>query len=139
MRTGRNMPDEENFMGIFSSIKEKLFGKPAAAVTTTAPAAPAAPAATAVPAPEPVDVEAVLEAIVKAKGQKLNWRVSIVDLLSALDLPNSFPARKELAAELNMPDAANYGGTAEQNIWLLKAVMKALAENGGKVPKELLK
>jgi 3-oxoacyl-ACP reductase-like protein len=156
LRTGKNVPDKENFMGIFSSIKEKLFGKPAAAAAkvTAAPVAAAAQAtsataaqavaaahaaAAAAPPAEPVDVEAVLEAIVKAKGQKLNWRVSIVDLLSALDLPNSFTARKELAGELNMPDVANYGGTAEQNIWLHKAVMKALAENGGKVPKELLK
>jgi hypothetical protein len=38
-----------------------------------------------------------------------------------------------------MPDAANYGGTAEQNTWLLKAVMKEIAESGGNVPKELLK
>jgi len=146
-------------MGILSSIKEKLFGKaaaepakPTAATSTTMPAsaaaamppsaaaamaAAAAKAAAAKAAAAPVDVEAIIEAAVKAKGIKLNWRESIVDLLKALDLDSSLAARKELAAELkyNGPHA---DGTAEKNIWLHKAVMKMLAENGGKIPKELL-
>ena len=120
-------------MGILSSIKEKLFGKAAAqpakattgtTQTTTAPV-------------QPVDVEAIIEAAVKAKGVKSNWRVSIVDLLSALDIDSSFAARKELADELKYK--GGYSGTADQNIWLHKEVMKMLAENGGKIPKELLK
>ena len=116
-------------MGILSSIKEKLFGAAAAetekSTTVTAPA-------------EPVDVEAILEAAVKAKGIKLNWRVSIVDLLRALDLDSSLAARKELAAELKYT-GTDADGSAEKNIWLHKAVMKILAENGGKIPAELLK
>jgi 3-oxoacyl-ACP reductase-like protein len=137
-------------MGILTSIKEKLFGKSATSAKTTAAAstapaaAPAAaPVAAAPAAAAPVDVEAVIEALIKeklAKGEKVgNWRVSIVDFLSVFGMSNSFAARKELAAELNMPDAANYGGTAEQNTWLLKAVMKEIAASGGNVPKEMLK
>jgi hypothetical protein len=128
-------------MGILSSIKEKLFGKSTTAAKTTAAASTAAATAAAAAAPvaaAPVDVEAVIEALIKekqAKGEKVgNWRVSIVDFLSVFGMSNSFAARKELAAELNMPDAANYGGTAEQNTWLLKAVMKEIANSGGKVP-----
>lgn len=139
-------------MGILSSIKDKIFGSSAAKEAPTpaftaqsgtaaaAIAAAKAAAATATPVKQdPVDVEKIVEAAVKAKGVPSNWRVSIVDLLKALDLKSDFATRKELAADLKMPDAANYGGTAEQNIWLHKEVMKALAENGGKVPKELLK
>lgn len=155
-------------MGIFSSIKDKLFGKSAAekaadkaaeeaaakaktqAAAAQAGMAQAAAAQAAAQAaaksqaaqaaakkPEPVDVEAILEAAVKAKGQQLNWRTSIVDLLKALDIDSSLAARKELAAELNY-NGPHADGSAEKNIWLHKEVMKALAENGGKVPKDLL-
>jgi len=145
-------------MGIFSSIKDKLFsGKSkaekeaaeaaakaaATAQTNQARAAQAMQAAKLAnvgkPAdPEPVDIEAIMEAAVKAKGIKLNWRTSIVDLLKALDIDSSLAARKELAAEMKY-DGKDPDGSAEKNIWLHKAVMKALAENGGKVPSDLLK
>jgi hypothetical protein len=140
-------------MGILSSIKDKIFGTtaketPAAATPvftaqggTAAAAIAAAKAAAAAATPvkqEPVDVEKIVEAAVKAKGVPSNWRVSIVDLLKALDLKSDFATRKELAAELKY-SGAEYTGTAEQNIWMHKEVMKALAENGGKVPKELMK
>jgi hypothetical protein len=131
-------------MGILTSIKEMLFSKSTTVVKTTAAASTASAVAlatapaTAFAFSAPVDVEAVIEALIKeklAKGEKVgNWRVSIVDFLSVFGMNNSFSARKELAAELNMPDAANYGGTAEQNTWLLKAVMKEIANSGGKVP-----
>jgi hypothetical protein len=41
-------------------------------------------------------------------------------------------ARKELAEELDVHAGAH--GSAEQNIALHKAVMRKVAENGGKVP-----
>ena len=59
----------------------------------------------------------------------------IVDLLQLLDLDSSLSARKELADELNIH--AGTDGSAEQNLALHKAVMRKLAENGGKVPAEL--
>jgi hypothetical protein len=106
---------------------------PAAAAPQSAPAA--APAAAA---PVVVDVEAILEAAVKAKGIQLNWRVSIVDLLKALDLDSSLAARKELAKDLGY-NGTDPDGSAEKNIWLHKTLMKVLAESGGKIPKDLLK
>jgi len=87
---------------------------------------------------EPVDIEATIEAMVKAKGVTLNWRTSIVDLLKALDLDSSVAARKELANDLKY-SGPHPDGSAEKNIWLHKEVMKALAANGGKVPAALLK
>lgn len=84
----------------------------------------------------PVDVGAIMDAAVKKNGQELDWRRSIVDTMKALDLDSSLASRKELADELGYTGDKN--DSASMNIWLHKALMKALAENGGKVPAELL-
>lgn len=130
-------------MGIFSSIKNAIFGgndaAPAGAAMGAAAAAAAAPAASAAApvaaAPAAVvDIAAVLAA--KAGADKLNWRGSIVDLMKLLGMDASLAERKELADELGYTGAKD--GSAEMNIWLHKAVMKELAANGGQVPAELL-
>lgn len=119
-------------MGIFSSIKNAIFGKdedekkakapkPATAVPEKKPAAPA-------PISE-VDVAARLDSM--QGSDSLNWRTSIVDLFKLIGLDSSYANRKELAQELGR---TNYQGTADDNIWLLKATMQELAKNGGKVP-----
>jgi hypothetical protein len=82
-----------------------------------------------------VDVAAVLDKLASQRKQKLNWRKSIVDLMKLLDLDSSFAARKRLAKELNY--TGNMSHSASMNMWLHKQVMTKLAENGGKVPKEL--
>ena len=79
-----------------------------------------------------VDIDAVLSQLASNKGGGGNYRQSIVDLLKLLDLDSSLAARKELAEELNVHAGAH--GSAEQNIALHKAVMRKVAENGGKVP-----
>lgn len=140
-------------MSFFDKIKNAIFGKAEAAPQTSAPAgmptgtastAAAAPAAPASPAPTTaapastgnVDVASILDAAVKKNGQKLDWKHSIVDLLKALDLDSSLTARKELASELGY--TGDTSDSATMNIWLHKAVIKKLSENGGKVPAELL-
>jgi hypothetical protein len=134
-------------MSFFGKILEKLGMKSAKA--EPAPAPKPAPAPTiapkpAAPPPPPkpvaisvVDVVAKLESLAAANPQKLNWKVSIVDLLKLLDLDSSFAARKELAVELGCPAVA-MGDSAKMNMWLHKTVLKKLAENGGNIPKELL-
>jgi hypothetical protein len=128
-------------MGIFSTIMDKIFHHPAAAPTETPQASPPTSAASSAPATptqavtQPVDVEAVLTKIAADKGGASNWRQSIVDLLKLLDMDSSLSARKELGSELNVHVGAD--GSAEQNIALHKAVMDALAANGGKVPDSL--
>ena len=82
-----------------------------------------------------VDVAAVLEQAVSAKGEKLDWRHSIVDLMKALDLDSSLAARKELAQELNYPGDSS--DSAAMNTWLHKALMMKLAQHGGTIPAEL--
>ena len=134
-------------MSIFGKIKDAIFGKrDAPQATAPAPQAPAPGAAPSMPKPgqpastpqpnvqaAPVDVGAVLTAKMAAKGgADLNWRSSIVDLMKLLDLDSSLDNRKELATELGYTGAKD--GSAEMNIWLHKAVMQALAKNGGTVP-----
>jgi Spy/CpxP family protein refolding chaperone len=146
----------EQAMSIFGKIMGAIFGStataataaPAAggAATTSASASGSAPAsgggsaatsssATAAPA-QTVDVAAIVDKAAAAKkGEKLEWRTSIVDLMKALDIDSSLAARKELAKELG------YGGdtndSATMNIWLHKQVMAKLAANGGKLPPEI--
>lgn len=114
----------------------------ATATPTAAPAqaaaAPSTPAAPAVKAIAEVDVVSQLEAKSKAAGGKLNWKNSIVDLLKLLDLDSSLAARKELAQELNCPADKIGGDYSQMNIWLHKAVIQKIAENGGNIPKEML-
>jgi len=131
-------------MGIFKSIMDKIFHHSStAAVATPGPASTqprtqpsAAPGASVPTQPlQAVDVDVVLTKLASSKGGGGNWRTSIVDLLKLLDLDSSLAARKDLAQELSVRAGAD--GSAEQNTALSKAVMKKLAENGGKVPESL--
>uniref|UniRef100_Q47EY2 DUF3597 domain-containing protein n=1 Tax=Dechloromonas aromatica (strain RCB) TaxID=159087 RepID=Q47EY2_DECAR len=134
-----NRPFRRNRMGIFSNILAKLgFGDDKTDVLAeAAPAAVDAPV-TAVPvAISAIDVVAKLEALASAHAEKLNWKVSIVDLLKLLGLDSSLAVRKELATELGCP-AEKMGDSAQMNMWLHKTVLQKLAENGGNIPAELL-
>jgi hypothetical protein len=126
-------------MGIFSSIKDAIFGKKAVAATKPAPSI--IPAEIIAVAPQRVEVEEVdviahLEEIDRTDGRNLNWRTSIVDLMKMLGMEASLQERKDLAMELGY--TGELEGSAEMNMWLHKAVMRELAKNGGKVPTELL-
>jgi Domain of unknown function (DUF3597) len=117
-------------MSIFGKIMGAIFG-------TKADAAPAGGSSggSAAPAGATVDVAPILDKAVAAKGEKLAWRTSIVDLMKALDIDSSFAARKDLAKELGYTGDSN--DSASMNIWLHKQVMTKLAANGGKLPPEI--
>jgi hypothetical protein len=136
-------------MSIFGKIMGAIFGSkasatPASGGAATSGAAPAsggtaastgsAPSASAAPA-QTVDVAAIVDKAAAAKGEKLEWRTSIVDLMKALDIDSSLTARKELAKELGYTGDSN--DSASMNIWLHKQVMAKLAANGGKLPPEI--
>lgn len=133
-------------MSFFTTILDKLgLGQHASSSAEAAPQSPDAsppgtdlggPASTAPTAVSEVDVAAKLEALAANHSEKLNWRTSIVDLLKLLDIDSSLTARKELANELHY--AGSTDDSAAMNIWLHSAVLKKLAENGGKVPADLL-
>jgi hypothetical protein len=82
-----------------------------------------------------VDVAAIVDKAAAAKGEKLAWRTSIVDLMKALDLDSSLTARKQLAKELHYTGDTN--DSATMNVWLHKQVMTKLAANGGKLPADI--
>ena len=146
-------------MGLLSNLISKIFSHAPATAVATAPAvagAPAAqptvatqPTATAAPAPAAapmpsapkpappmVDIAAVMEGLAAKNAEKLDWKRSIVDLMKLVGMDSSLSARKELATELHYTGDMN--DSASMNIWLHKEVLKKLAENGGKVPPELL-
>ena len=152
-------------MGMFSNLMGKIFGH-ASAPASSAPAKPTTPATpsgafpgspgsvpttpttpapdapvpvSTVPAPgavQSVDVTGILDGLAAKSSEDLDWRKSIVDLMKLVDMDSSLSARKELATELGF--AGDEHDSAAMNIWLHKAVIKKLAENGGKVPAELL-
>lgn len=123
-------------MGIFSKIRDAIFGK-ARAQEADAPSPTARPAGTVPGRPQTapiseVDVERRLDDMHGADN--LNWRTSIVDLMTLVGLDPSYENRKELATELGDND---YSGKAEENMWLHRQVMNKLAANGGRVPADL--
>lgn len=139
-------------MGMFSQIMGKIFGHapaPAAPSTpatppasptgttpiTPAPAAPVPTSTVAAPA-QPVDVTAILDGLASKNSEHLDWRKSIVDLMKLVGLDSTLSERRELAGELGY--TGDHGDTAAMNIWLHKAVLKKLSDNGGKVPADLL-
>jgi hypothetical protein len=123
-------------MSIFGKIMSAIFGSKADAAPGATPSAGGGTSSGGGAAPaQTVDVAPILDKAVAAKGEKLEWRTSIVDLMKALDIDSSFTARKELAKELGYTGDSN--DSASMNIWLHKQVMAKLAANGGKLPPEI--
>ncbi|MGF1678530.1 MAG: DUF3597 family protein [Candidatus Methylacidiphilales bacterium] len=85
---------------------------------------------------EEADIDALLTE--KAKGKKLDWDKSIVDLLKLLDKDSSLSARKKYALALGYPqEEMGKAGSAEFNIWLHSRIKSELAYNEGHWPATL--
>jgi hypothetical protein len=140
-------------MGLLSNLISKIFSHstpataaatggasaaPAAAPSTASAQPASASAAAAAPAApaKTVDVAAILDGLAAKNSEKLDWKKSIVDLMKLVGMDSSFGARKQLAQELNYTGDPN--DSASMNVWLHKQVLIKIAENGGKVPQELL-
>lgn len=126
-------------MGILSTIINKVFGgKKEAAPATEAPAevveTVVATETAAVPAD--FDVNGYLNGLRAESKEKLDWTVSIVDLMKLVGMDSSLTARKELAKELGY--SGDTADSAKMNIWLHKQVMQQIAKHGGKLPDELV-
>ena len=130
-------------MGMLSNLMSKIFGHaaPAGAPASGAGAAPAgssaAPGSAPAAAPQAVDVTAILDGMAAKNPEKLDWKHSIVDLMKLVGMDSSLGARKQLATELGY--TGNQSDTATMNMWLQKQVLKKIADNGGKLPADLLK
>ncbi len=128
-------------MSIFGKIMGAIFGTHADAATPGTSTAGGSATSSAgggsasSAAPQSVDVAPILDKAVAAKGEKLEWRTSIVDLMKALNIDSSLTARKELAKELGYTGDMN--DSAPMNIWLHKQVMSKMAANGGKLPADI--
>lgn len=116
-------------MSIFGTIKDAIFGSAKAA---PAPAPAPAPTEAAAPPPPPPPPEkltedqiyAVLEEKAQARGEQLNYKTSIVDLMKALGQDSSLEARTTLAGELGY--TGDTSDTATMNIWLHQKTMDKL-------------
>jgi hypothetical protein len=124
-------------MGILSTIINKVFGGKKEAAAAPAPAAEVVETvvAEAVPA-ESFDVGSYLNGLSGEAREKLDWTVSIVDLMKLVGMDSSLSARKELAKELGYGE--DTADSAKMNIWLHKQVMQQIAKNGGKLPDKLV-
>jgi hypothetical protein len=107
-------------------------GVPVAQAVPGAPGPATSPAA----AQGPVDVAGTLDKLAADSKEKLDWKHSIVDLMKLVGMDSSLAARKELADDLHYTGDKN--DSATMNIWLHKEVMRKLAENGGKIPADML-
>lgn len=85
--------------------------------------------------PEPVDVTSHLDNLTAQADQPLDWRHSVVDLMKLLGLDSSPERRHALAEELRYRGDLD---TPHMNAWLHQQIMHKLADNGGRVPMELL-
>jgi hypothetical protein len=139
-------------MGMLTNLISKIFGH-ATAVPTSPEVAPPTAAAPTPPSPtspttsptyssppvappKTVDVTSILDHLAAKNPEKLEWRKSIVDLMKLIGVDSSLASRKQLAAELSYP--GDEKDSAAMNIWLHKQVIMKIAENGGKLPQELL-
>ena len=115
-------------MGLFSNLKDAIFGSAEAKEVAVKKAPPPPPAAVAPPppVPQPVDLDETLAYMAEKRGQPSNYKTSIVDLMKLVGMDSSLANRKELAQELGYSGALD--GSAEMNIWLHKAVMAKLSE-----------
>jgi hypothetical protein len=143
-------------MGLFGTLMNKIFhagataeapsdalqpgqsneSRVAAAARTGLPVGAAVPGAPAGTPHASIDIAQALDRMAAANAEKLDWKHSIGDLMKLVGMDSSLTERKELAADLKYSGDTN--DSAAMNVWLHKEVMRRLAENGGKVPPELL-
>lgn len=132
-------------MGMFSTLMNKIFHRGAVAEHPYDARPAVRPGGGIKPATGPgaapggvrqVDVTSILDKLAAASKEKLDWKHSIVDLMKLVGMDSSISARKDLAADLHYTGDTN--DSAKMNMWLHKEVMRKLAENGGKVPADLL-
>src|SRR5579872_1079142 len=102
-------------------------GKPAGPNVTSTTAAPASGGAT-----QPVDLEKTLDQLNARQPQRLNWRMSIVDLMKLVGMDSSLQHRQQMAKELGYTGSTS--DSAAMNVWLHQEVMRKLAQGGFKVP-----
>lgn len=118
-------------MGVFNSIRDAILG---GRHETGAPRTAAPDEAPRDPRPHVINVENNLDTMPGA--DHLDWRTSIVDLMTLIGVDSSLDARIALAQELGYPGPAD--GSRDMDNWLHRRTMQELANHGGDVPREFL-
>jgi LysM repeat protein len=108
------------------NVNQYVASQPQAPAATPAPAAAPTPTPTPAPASNALITPNPTEAA-RYAGQQLNVDTSIVDYLKSVGVDSSWASRQAIAAKMGI---ANYTGTAEQNI----AMLKAVKAGGGAAP-----
>lgn len=62
-----------------------------------------------------------LDELAKSRREPLDYNDSVVDLLKTIGKDSSFESRRDLAGKYGRPE---YSGTADDNEWLHKEIMK---------------
>jgi hypothetical protein len=73
------------------------------------------------------EAPAILDDAVRLRGEKLNWRESIVDLMKVLNVDSTYGARKQLA--LSWRYGGDIGDSRSMNLWLHRRIMQLLEGN----------
>jgi len=123
-------------MGILATLINKVFGRKTEAAPANQTAEVVVAETVVVETAEPFDVTGYLNDLGAKSKEKLDWQVSIVDLMKLVGMDSSLSARKQLAKELNYD--GDTSDSAKMNIWLHKQVMQQVAKNGGKLPETLV-
>ena len=125
-------------MSILGSIIDIIFTHPKAGQPTDQPTATATSANDTPPsAPRSdVDIDAVMDALAAERGEPLDWKHSVVDLLKTVGLDSSREARVRLAKELHYTGDLSLQ-SSKMNEWLHDKVLRAIEDNGGKLPEDL--
>ena len=121
-------------MSIFGKIRDAIFGKKHAEATPTTTRGTQVGTTGTASAERPplIDVENHLDSMPGA--DHLNWRTSIVDLMTLIGVDASLEAREALAEELGYDGPLD--GSRDMDNWLHHRVLADLAMHGGEVPPE---
>jgi hypothetical protein len=84
------------------------------------------------PRPHLIEIENRLDSMPGA--DHLNWRTSIVDLLTLIGVDSSVEAREALAGELGYDGPLD--GSRDMDNWLHTRVLAQLEDRGGTIPPE---
>jgi hypothetical protein len=108
------------FMTVFESIKDAIFGQANHGTDLASPSAPAE------------QLVGVLSSRAANNSRKFFWQTSIIDLMKLLGVNSSLAQRKRLAEELGYD--GDRGDSAAMNTWLHSAVMRELAQISSQAP-----
>lgn len=81
-------------------------------------------------------VPVALDDAVRLRGQKLNWRESVVDLMKVLKTDSTYGARKQLAIRWRY--SGDMADSASMNTWLRRYIITLLEMNNADLDGETL-